>query len=131
MAATDTGPDARPDRKSFTLVSRQAPYGTDGAQICLELALAAAVYEQRVNYLFVEDGVYQLLGPQQPDAIASKNLLAALQALEVYGVDTVYVHRQSLESRGLAVTDLALEVELVDDEQVTRLVRAADMVFSL
>ena len=120
-----------PAPKSITFISRHAPYGSDNAQVCLELVLAHAVYEQTINYLVLDDGVYQLLGSQRPDAISNKCLAAHLQALELYGVERVYVDRQSLEQRNLSVSDLILTADVLDSHQVSTLIRAADVVFSL
>ncbi|MEZ5491978.1 MAG: sulfurtransferase complex subunit TusC [Gammaproteobacteria bacterium] len=120
-----------PAPKSITFISRHAPYGGDNAQVCLELVLAHAVYEQTINYLFLDDGVYQLLTSQQPDSINNKNLTANLQALALYGVEKVYVDRQSLEQRNLSASDLILAADILDSHQVSNLIRTADVVFSL
>lgn len=117
--------------KSITLISRAAPYGTENSQVCLDLVLASAVYEQQVNYLFLDDGVYQLLKSQQPAAIASKNVSAALTALEIYGVEKIYVDRDSLQERNLDVEELILAVEILDSGQLKTLIRESDTVFTL
>ena len=117
--------------KSFTFLSRHAPYGRDNAQICLELVLATAVYEQTVNYLFMDDGVYQLVDSQQPRTIHNKTLSANLQALSLYGVETVYVDSESLRQRRLSIDDLVIQVQLLSDDEVTAMIRTADVVFPL
>ena len=120
-----------PDRKTFTFISRHGPYGSDNAHVCLELVLATAVFGQVVHYLFIDDGVYQLLKDQQADALSSKNLSANLQALALYGVEKVYVDRDSLEARNLTTDNLILPAELLNSEQSSALIRQADTVFSL
>ena len=45
-------------KKAFTFISRTAPYGSNRPKMSLDAALATAVFEQEVNYLFMDDGVY-------------------------------------------------------------------------
>lgn len=56
------------------LVLRRGPYGNALARASLDVALAAAAFEQDVHLLFMDDGVWQLLPGQQPADIAAKNL---------------------------------------------------------
>ena len=120
-----------PVSKSVTFISRNPPYGQENAQICLELVLAAAVFDQAVSYLFLDDGVYQLMKSQQPDELPAKNLSANLQALGLYGVEKVYVDGESLRARNLTAADLAVEVEIVEGAELGALIRDADKVFNL
>ena len=122
---------AEPAKKSLTLVSRSAPYGTENAQVCLDVVLAGSVFDQQVNYLFLGDGVYQLLNSQQASSIDCKNLAGAFEALELYGVDQVYVDELSLQQRGLNVDDLVLAVKPLNDDQLRVLIRTSDLVLSL
>jgi len=118
-------------KKSLTFISRHPPYGKDNAWICLDLVLASSVFEQKVNYLFMGDGVFQLIAGQQTDGIESKNLVASLSALELYGVENVFVDSLSLTERNLSSDDLAIQVEVLDAVQVEKLVNDADQVFNL
>jgi len=122
---------SKPENKSLTFVSRHPPYGNDHAFACLDLVLASSVFEQDVNYLFMGDGVFQLLIDQQPDGIGSKNLVASLAALELYGVSNVFVDALSLQKRKLSVSDLAIQIKVLDAVQVETLVNEADLVFNL
>lgn len=117
--------------RTFTYISRSAPYGSSRPQLCLDAALATAVFEQRVNYLFLEDGVFQLLKDQQGDAINSKTLSNAIETLELYGIDEVLVDQESLEQRGLSEEDLVLAVTCVNSEDIRALLSRSDYVFNL
>lgn len=117
--------------KVITVISRQAPYGSNRAQQCLDIALAAAVFEQTVNYVFIGDGVYQLLNNQNATSIQSKTLANALETLELYGINDVFVDRLSLEARNLQTADLALEAKLVSREQISDIVRTSGSTFTL
>lgn len=118
-------------RKKFTFLTRSAPYGSNRPQLCLEAALAAAVFEQQVNYVFLEDGVYQLLQGQNGESIHSKTLGSAMETLDLYGIENVYVEERALEARGLTPEDLVIPVQLCDSDTVAGLLKTADCVFNL
>jgi tRNA 2-thiouridine synthesizing protein C len=118
-------------KKIFTFISRQMPYGSESSQVCLDLVLACSVYDQQVNYLFLGDGVYQLMKSQQPAGIGNKNLAASLTALEIYGVEKVFADGDSLRNRNLAKEDLVVPVEVIDADQLRSLIRSSDSVFNL
>jgi tRNA 2-thiouridine synthesizing protein C len=117
--------------KTLTFLARQAPYGSSKPKACQDMVLSASVFEQDINYVFMDDGVYQLLKHQRPDGIPAKNVSAALTALELYGVTNVFVDIDSLQERGLAAEDLLLVVELCDSARICDLIHASDMVFAL
>lgn len=117
--------------KKLTFISRRAPYAEDYPRACLDMVMASAVFEQDVAYVFMGDGVYQLLEDQQADAIRSKSMAAHLGALSLYGVERIYVDAQALEARELAPESLAQPVELVDDAALQALITDSDQVFVL
>ncbi len=119
------------NRKSFTFISRSAPYGSNRPQLCLDAALATAVFEQQVNYLFMGDGVYQLLKDQQADAIHTKTLGNAIETLDLYGIDNVLVDEESMLRRKLNTDDLLLSVKLLGAEDVRALIVQSDYVVNL
>lgn len=91
-------------------VCRHAPYGRGAAREALDAVLAAAAYGQDIGVLFLDDGVFQLVAGQAPDALPQKSLEANLSALPLYDVERLYVHSESLQERGLALEDL-IELE--------------------
>lgn len=117
--------------KTLTFISRRAPYGSSKPKACLDMVLSASVFEQAINYVFMDDGVYQLVRDQEPSGIPAKNLSAALTALGLYGVDQVFVDQTSLKDRNLCADDLLIPVELCDAGRLKQLIQASDMVFAL
>lgn len=83
------------------IVLQHAPYSSAQANEALDLALAGGTFDQRVALLFIEDGVYQLMSEQAPDAAQQKNLEKMLNALSFYGVNTLAVESHSLFERDL------------------------------
>ena len=115
--------------RTLTFISRRSPYGEDFARAMLDMVLAAAVFDQKVQLVFMDDGVYQLLAGQTPEAIQGKNLAANLSALPLYGVETVYADAESLATRGLRADSLVLPVTVADTGQLKALIAASDQVF--
>lgn len=109
---------------------RHAPYGSAIAREGLDALLAAAVYDQDLSVLFLNDGVLQLLSEQEVTTPASRNHARMLSALPIYGVTQVYVHRPSFTERGLDVKRLLLNPTVLSDAQTTSLLRSADQLLS-
>lgn len=118
-------------KSSITFISRSAPYGRNKANLCLDMALASAVFEQDVSYVFMDDGVYQLLKGQDGTAIDTKTLGNALETLSLYGVENVFADQQSLAQRDIDAQELLPGLQLIDSEAVAELIEKSDTVFNL
>jgi tRNA 2-thiouridine synthesizing protein C len=92
--------------KKFLYVNRKAPYGTVYALESLEVVLIGAAFEQNVELLFMDDGVFQLAKGQNTKGIEMKNFSPTWSALGDYDVTKFYVSKESLAERGLTVDDL-------------------------
>jgi|TARA_Y100000031_G_scaffold132548_1_gene153750 sulfur relay protein TusC/DsrF len=118
-------------RQTITFISRTPPYGSDRAQLCLDTALAAAVFDQEINYVFHSDGVLQLLSKQNADAIDCKTLGNITETLEFYGIKNVFVDRSSLQQRNIQEDGLATGVQLIDAERLIEIIDKSHAVFNL
>ncbi len=116
--------------RKFMFVNRKAPYGTIYALEGLEVVLISAAFDQDVSLAFLDDGVYQLLKGQDTKAIEEKNFSPTYRALEDYDVDKLFVERESLESRGLAASDLLVEARIVPATEMAALMNASDVLIS-
>lgn len=116
--------------KPFTFLSRTAPYGSARPAHCLDMALAAAVFEQPVRYVFLGEGIYQLLKEQQGETIGSKTLGKTLGALELYGIEKVYVCQVSLQQRQLSSEDLLIPVTPASPKDLQKLISNSACVFN-
>lgn len=94
------------ETKKFLYVNRKAPYGTVYALESLEVVLIGAAFEQDVQLLFMDDGVFQIAKGQDTAESGMKNFSPTYSALGDYEVTKMYVDKQSLEERGLTVDDL-------------------------
>ena len=101
--------------KKFMYVNRKAPYGTIYALESLEVVLIGAAFDQDVSMAFLDDGVFQLAEGQKTDGIGIKNFSPAFRALGDYDVTKLYVEKESLDERGLAIEDL-MELTWEDED---------------
>ncbi|GMQ91749.1 MAG: hypothetical protein BMS9Abin11_1062 [Gammaproteobacteria bacterium] len=92
--------------KKLMYINRRAPYGTIYAWESLEVVLIGAAFEQDVSMAFIDDGIYQLLKGQDTNDIGMKNFSPTYSALGDFEVTQIYVEKESLEARGLALDDL-------------------------
>lgn len=117
--------------KKILLVSRQAPYGKSTAREAIDMALAAAVYDQHIEVLFMDDGVFQLLKHQQSQQVDQKNISAVLSALSLYDIENIYVHQESLKARAINADDLVLsDLQFLDSNAVGNLLNLQDQILS-
>ena len=117
--------------KSMLLISRHSPWSGTCAREALDIALAGGAFDLPIGMLFLDDGVFQLLSNQQPQALQQKDLGANLQALPLFGVDDLFVCSESLARRGLDAASLALPVRTLDNVALAALVDRYDLVITL
>ncbi|WP_068830742.1 sulfurtransferase complex subunit TusC [Pseudomonas sp. BMS12] len=117
--------------KSMLIISRQAPWAGPAAREALDIALAGGAYDLPLGLLFLDDGVFQLATGQQSSALQQKDLTANLQALPLFGIESLYVCTRSLSERGLANAQLGLPVERLDDSAVGLLIDRYDLLVTI
>ncbi|MDH4557515.1 sulfurtransferase complex subunit TusC [Pseudomonas sp. BN417] len=117
--------------KSMLIISRQAPWTGPNAREALDIALAGGAFDLPLGMLFLDDGVFQLVAAQQPANVQQKDLTANLQALPLFGVESLYASARSLQERGLESALLNLAVEVLDDSALTALIDRYDQVLTL
>lgn len=116
--------------KTFMFVNRKAPHGTIYALEVLEMMLISAMFDQDVHVAFMDDGVYQLKKNQAPGCMEMKEFSKTYRALEGYGLEKLYVEKESLEERGLTEDDLVISVEVIGRAQLTPMMDSMDVVLS-
>ena len=87
-----------------------------------DMMLVSGVFEQSTSVLFMDDGIYQLLGLEDRKS--------PLKALPTYEVSDLYAARSSLASRGIAPEDIGdpLAIEVLNDAAVRALIDRHDVV---
>lgn len=117
--------------RSMLIITRQSPWSGPSAREALDIALAGGAFELPLGMLFLDDGVFQLVQAQQATQLQQKDLTANLQALPMFGVDSLYAAKRSLDERGLDDTALSLPVEVLDDTALRALINRYDHVITL
>ena len=117
--------------KSMLIISRQGPWSGPSAREALDIALAGGAFDLELAVLFLDDGVFQLAGAQQPAALEQKDLTANLQALPLFGVDQLFACQSSLALRGIDTTRLTLPIDVLEDAALRALINRYDHVVTL
>lgn len=116
--------------KSFLFVNRKPPFGTGHAAETLEAVLVAAAFDQAVHLAFLDDGVFQLVDGQRPEAAGLRPFAENFAELAELEVEDLWVERESLEERGLSASDLLIPVTILDRADLARRMAAMDVVIS-
>ena len=116
--------------KRITFLIRRAPYAGSQAMETIDAVLVAAVFEQDVTLVFLDDGVFQLLAAQNGDTLGRRTVGDALKALPAYDVERLLVDGASLRVRGLEASDLSVPVSIVDAATLRALIGDQDVVLS-
>ena len=121
------GEAAKSLTRSVAFVTRRAPHGSIFAQEALEVVLLGAAFDQRVRLVFMDDGVFQLKREQDTVGLGVKNFARAFSALPMYDLECIAVERESLQVRGLQAADLLIDVEVLDAQQIARMLEDSDV----
>ena len=116
---------------SICVISTRAPYAGQFAREALDAVLVSASYDLDTHLLLMGDGVFQLLQGQNGTAISRKNMTSMLQALPLYGVDTIYVDEASLQERGFSETMLPEGVTVLKPDAVSSFIQQHSRVLKL
>ena len=105
-----------------------APYC--GVQLLekFDVILTAAAFDQNISLLFIDDGIFQIKQCQQVKQNKIKNTLELFNVLEVYDVNSFYIEKESLEERGIKLTDLGLSVIEHTRTDINKLIQQFDLV---
>ena len=118
-----------PVNEGILLVFRHAPYGNALAREGLEAALACGAMGAKTSVLYINEGVWQLLEPQNSAAIDCKNQAAMASALPLYDVDNIWVDEDSLKQRNLSSADINTG-EIIGAARVQALLATSNSILS-
>jgi len=103
------------------IVFRTAPYGTIYSFEGLENVLIMGAYDQDISVLFIDDGVYAIKKGMDTSATGIKDFSPTFRALEAYDIDKIFIDRDSMESRGLTLDDFVIEPQVIESDQVEKM----------
>ncbi len=116
--------------KNILFVMSQPPYCGTTLQETLDIVLTAAVFDQHISLLFMDEGVYQIKSGQNPLPQAKKDTSAIFKALEIYQVENYYLETESATEHGLSMDDFFLPVKPVCRKDIHDFMQGFDVVFS-
>jgi tRNA 2-thiouridine synthesizing protein C len=114
--------------KRFLFVIRHAPYAGTAVRETLDMMMTVAAFDQPVRVLFLDDGVFALKAGQRPEGLGLKPVAPLFAALEIYGVEGLWVEQESLDLRGLSAAELVVPTLSIRRAEVAGFVASADIV---
>ena len=115
-------------QKKFLFVMRKPPHGSIYPYEGLEVILIVAAYDQELSALFLDDGVLVLKKGQETKGIGVKEFSKTFRVLGDYGVENLWVEKESLEARGLNADDLITDVTVVGADEVKKILQQQDVI---
>ena len=94
----------------------------------VDMVLVSGVFEQTTTVVFLDDGVYQLLG--DGSKIQRKDTASKWSALPTYDISRIFVLETSLVSRGIDPQHMPDFVTTASEEEFSDLLRTTDCVVS-
>ena len=128
MADVEGHEEEQEIQKKFLFVMKKAPHGSIYPYEGLEVILIVAAYDQILNTLFIDDGVLALKKGQETAGIGVKEFSKTYRVLEDYGVENLWVDKDSLEARGLTADDLITDVTVVDTDKIKSILKEQDVI---
>lgn len=117
--------------KSIAIIFNKAPYGSQSSRELLDIALMAAAFDMPIRAVFTGDGVYQLLNNQQPESLEIKNHSPTFKAMELYGIEDVFIDKNSLDERELSSSQLMSIGKIAEKAEIKQQFAQSDFVMSL
>lgn len=119
------------DKKRILIVLRHSPYGSSLAKAAVDVALATAAFEQRVDLLFAGDGVLQLMRDQDSRSAGKKSIGRQLASLPLYDIERVYVDAEAADRYNLDTASAPVEAQLLSPTEMQQLLVAYDHLMGL
>jgi sulfur relay protein TusC/DsrF len=112
---------------SILVLVTRAPYGLEEAFAGLRLALAMGVNGMKTSVLMIEDGVFNAVGTQKPEAVKMPSNIEATKELYDFEVP-VYVVREDLATRGIPESKIFEGLKVVPAASARDLLKEHDVV---
>lgn len=113
----NTFPAPQANQTINVVISQTALTGTSFKE-SIDLALVCAAFDQTVNLIFVNNGVYNMMQKQNFQTLGDKNQLDILKALEFYDIDNIYVEKESLERRNITTENMINGCQTVTSAEI-------------
>lgn len=115
--------------KKILFVLRKAPHSGAYTYEALDVIMTAAAFDQEVNILLLDDGVFAIKAVQNTDTNGIKNTAAMFAALAVYNIQNIFVETESLQEKGLNLNDLSWTLSEIPREKLGEFMGQFDVIF--
>jgi tRNA 2-thiouridine synthesizing protein C len=105
------------------IIIDKAPYGWEDAFSGFYVAIACLNRELDADVLLIGDGVYAALEGQKPEETIKYPSVEDLTYL-IFPEGSLFVHRKSMEDRGIVEDDLVEAAQYVDDEELYEIIKS-------
>jgi len=112
---------------SILVLITRAPYGLEEAFAGLRLALAMGVNGMKTSVLMMEDGVFNAVSTQKPEAVKMPSNIEATKELYDFEVP-VYVVKEDLTARGIPESKLFEGLKVVPASEAKDMLAEHDVV---
>lgn len=94
------------------------------------MIMTTAAFDQQVNIMLLDDGVFFLKKNQKPARAGLKDISAILKALPLYNIDTIYAETESLMEKGLTETELTGHIMKIDRKDAGTFFNQFDLIIN-
>jgi tRNA 2-thiouridine synthesizing protein C len=116
--------------KKILFALRKPPHSGAYVQEMLDIIMTAAAFDQEVSILLLDNAVFQLKKQQQPELANLKATAVIYNALPLYDINHLYAETESLEERGLSVTNLEESVIAIPRANIGDFFKQFDLVLT-
>jgi len=115
--------------KTIAIINSHAPFSSPAGKEALDAALIFGSFEQATSLFFLADGVFQVIGDQNAEAIELKDYLKTFSALEFYDIENIYVCQQSLTERGLTANFHLDNVQVLSNAEFSQRLHTHNVIY--
>ena len=117
--------------KQYLFIASSAPFNSSALKEALDMTLIYAAIDQQANLLLKGSALYALLDNCQIEQMNVKNYLKTFGTLSLYDIDQIYICSESMEQLKLDETQFYFDVEVVDNQQQSKMFEQCDQVVTL
>ncbi len=108
----------QPNEGTVTILINSPPFSHIDGKEGVDLALVCAAFDQTVNLVFVDEGIFHLINTQDDDSFLDKLHDKQLKALEYYDISSVFVESESMEKYSINQSSLLETVDVVSQSDI-------------
>ncbi len=110
---------------SINIIISSPPFSLIDGKEGVDLALVCAAFDQQVNLIFVDEGIFHLIDKQSAKNFMDKLHDKQLKALSFYDIDAIYAEIESLQKFNITTRNLLADTVMIDRAKINQLVSSA------